>query len=535
MTACLTVLGAACFSAPFTVNRIFANNMVLQREKEIPVWGTAAPGTEITVSFKGTKQTVKTGEDGKWLAKLPAQKAESKPQNLIVRSGKNMKAFSNVLVGEVWMFFGQSHIELSYGGKLRELNGADKRVMASETRTNLIDTIKGFVSNVPADPQLRCGRIWLTGKVYWYPCGKQFIKNFGVVSYNMGKALRKELNVPVAILNISRGCSSIESWIPAEYYDHPVLAEEKQYLDEFVKFYNDKTAKKLTQEQEDEYFTKYCNTPKRKMRGNLKGGKVRPGARSWVWQHMRAVMPTGCVLSAARYANPFPVRGMIWWQGGTNYYDPDGHYLQKFPILMEAYRKNWNDPDMNFVMVLQGQSKNYKGIYSKFRLQQFAAAETLDKLLLVNNVMTPPAEAKMVHPYGEKVQVGKETAKLVLKHFYGRAETMGSGPLFDTAVFKDGKATVTFRFGKGLKTSDGKAPVGFELAGKDKVYHPAQAEISGEGVVLSSAKVPAPEYARFMWEDVDNVSNLVNAEDLTAFPFDTQYEFFQKKNKINAK
>ena len=54
MTACLTVLGAACFSAPFTVNRIFANNMVLQREKEIPVWGTAAPGTEITVSFKGT-------------------------------------------------------------------------------------------------------------------------------------------------------------------------------------------------------------------------------------------------------------------------------------------------------------------------------------------------------------------------------------------------------------------------------------------------------------------------------------------------
>ena len=119
------------------------------------------------------------------------------------------------------------------------------------------------------------------------------------------------------------------------------------------------------------------------------------------------------------------------------------------------------------------------------------------------------------------------------KHLYQKKDMIGCGPLFDSVEFKEGRAMVSFRFGTGLRTSDGKAPVGFEVAGKDKKYFEAQAVIDGEKVVVSSDKVTAPAYVRFMWEDVKNYCNLMNEEDLTAFPFDTQFEFFRKPNAIN--
>ena len=535
ITVAIAVWSVIGFAAPFTVNRMFGDNMVLQREKEVPVWGTAAPGAAVTVEFKDIKVSVKCAENGKWQVKLPAMQAESSPQQLIIRCGKQRKVIKNVLVGEVLLFFGQSHIELTYNMKLRELKSPDKRTMTPEARQNLEGKINNFITNVPADPLFRNGRIGLTCYMNWYVCDTKTVRHFGVVAYNLGAALRKELGVPVAILNMARGCSSIESWIPEEYYSEPVLLDERIHIKDFVKFYENKTAKKLTQEEEDAYYTAYCKNPKRNMQRYLKDGKVKPASRAWVWQHLTAVQPTGSIMNAMRYVCPFQVRGMVWWQGGTNYCDPAGHYFKKLGILFDVYRKYWNVPEMKFFVVLQGQSKNYSGIYSNFRLEQFSAAETYSNVFLVNNVMTPEAESKMVHPYGEKVQVGKDAAKLLMKHLYGKNDMIGSGPLFDSVEFNGGKAVVSFRFDNGLHTSDGKAPVGFELAGKDRKYYPAQAVIDGGKVVVSAASVPDPEYVRYMWEDVKTVCNLVNKEELTAFPFDTQFEFFKSKNKINGR
>ena len=530
---CLMVAAAVCSAADFQVATIFRTHMILQRDRVIPVYGTADPGATVKLDFKGKKYSAVADKNGKWVIELPPMPADGKPANMKFSCGNQKKLYTNIVVGEVWRLMGQSHAATSFGYKLSELKGYDLTYKTPKATCDaLIEEINGVLQNSPEDPLLRSGTIWSDGTATWRACSRKEIKSFSVFGYYVCKVLREELNIPVGIVQMGRGSSSIESWIPEEYYDRPVLRDEKANIEKYVKFRTAYRAKKLTDEQLDEFLMEYCKDPKRRAASFIKNGKINPANRKGIIFRVNAVMPTASYLNAVVHTTPFPVRGMFWWQGETNYYQPFGDYKQKLDILFETYRKIW-DPELPIFVILQGQRKRYANLYSPARLQQFQAVNGVANTYLVNNIMTPLPEINLVHPYHEKVQSGKDTARLMLKHIYGKKDYIGSGPVFDSAVVKDGKFVVSFRFAKGLKTSDGKAPVGFEVAGKDKKYFEAQAVIDGEKVVVSSDKVTAPAYVRFMWEDVKNYCNLMNEEDLTAFPFDTQFEFFRKPNAIN--
>ena len=530
---CFMVLAAVCSAADFKVAPMFRTHMVLQRDRVIPVYGTADPGATVNLDFKGKKYSAVADKDGKWLIELPPMPADSKAAQMKFSCGGRKIVYTNILVGELWRLMGQSHAATSFRYKLSELNGYDLTYKTPKATCDaLINEINDVLQNSPEDPLLRSCTVWSDGSVTWRYCGRKEIGSFSVFAYYMGKVLREGLNIPVGIVQMGRGSSSIESWIPAEYYDHPVLLSEKGNIEKYVKFRNAYRAKKLTDEQVDEFLIEYCKDPKRRAESFIKTGKIKPEQRKAILFRVNAVMPTASYLGTVGHTTPFPVRGMFWWQGETNYYQPAGDYKQKLDILFQTYRKIW-DPQLPIFVILQGQRKRYANLYSKIRLAQFQAVNGVDNTYLVNNIMTPLPEINLVHPYHEKVQSGKDAARLALKHIYGKKDSIGSGPVFDSAAIKDGRIEVSFRFAKGLKTSDGKAPVGFELAGKDKKYYTAQASISGDKVIVSSAKVSAPAYVRFMWEDEKNFCNLMNAEDLTAFPFDTQLEFFQKPNVIN--
>ena len=515
-----------------TVSPVFTSGMVLQREKNVPVWGTGKPGESVEVSFKGQSVKGKIGSDGKWAVGLAPMKADGKGAVLTVRSGSETKSLYNVVVGEVWILFGQSQIETSFGGKLGELKRLDLRVLEPSARENLESEIGKFVTDVQPDPQHRQCRVWLNSTMSWWELKSKNVKPFSVMGFHLAEILRKELNVPVGIINMARGCSSLESWLPEEAFTLPSLQEAKQQVEPFRRFYYDYLAKKLSDQEIADEFARYCQrTPG--MSGNLKDGKPILKSYGWIWQHMRVVSPSGNYENATKHLVPFAVRGMIWWQGETNYKDKD--YDQKLKLLIETYRKLWQEPELPMLVVLQGQRRQYSGSYGRFRDQQFRGVNVIPNTWLVNNISTPPEEAGMIHPYHDKVQAGKEAAALVLSRIYGKADKDGCGPIFDSAVFRGSEAEVSFRFGNGLKTADGKAPAGFELAGADGKFHPAEASVRDGKVIVTSKQVQEPRAVRYMWDDTASRPNLVNAEGLTVFPFDTSLGFFRQGSRINAK
>jgi sialate O-acetylesterase len=536
LTMMLSVLLAAavCCGADLKVHPIFGKNMLMQRNAVIPLSGKAKPGADVTIKFKGKTSVVKADKDGKWRLDIPPMEADTQEATMIITSGKERKVFTGILVGDVILLSGQSHMATSYGYKLSELKNDDpKRKLPAETCKALTDEINNTLAAEKDDVLLRSCSVWSDGTTSWWTGKRENVRRFSVAGHNIAKVLRRELNVPVALISMSRGSSSIESWIPPEYFDHPVLVSEKPNIAKYLAFRDAHKAKTLTHAELEAYMVDLYNQPRwrRYRSAHVKNGKVSPKVSLF---HQGSVQPTACFENQTKAVNPFPVKAMIWWQGETNYREPFGDYTKKLRILFSAYRKLWNRPDLPIAVILQGQRINYKGLYNLARLEQYEAVNGLPNTYMVNNLMTPIAEVGMVHPYHEKIQAGKDAGALLLKHVYGK-DSIASGPFFDSAKIADGKAVVSLRFAKGLKTTDGKAPVGFELAGKDGKYYEASAVIDGEKVIVSSDKVAEPCYVRYMWEDVKNVCNLVNEENLTAFPFDTQLKFFQKPNVINGK
>ena len=531
---CLFMCAAICFGADLKVKPIFGGNMVLQRNKVIPLTGTTAPEAEVKVKFKGKTFTAKAAKDGAWLINLPPMEADSNSADMIITSAGKRKVFRNILVGDVILLSGQSHMATTYSYKLWELANTDPKKQSAETCKRLTAEINDTVKNAGNDPLLRSCSVWGDGTASWRKHDDKEVVFFSVAGPNIAKVLRKELNIPIALISMSEGSSSIESWIPAEYFDHPCLKNEKPNIAKFLAFNKAYRAKKLTPEILDAYMVDLYSQPRWKIQKNnyIKDGKFKQNTKKAAIFHQGAVQPTACFERKGKSVAGFPVSALVWWQGETNYREPAGEYAQKMQILFSAYRKIWNNPELPIVVILQGQRSIYKGLYSQARLEQFNGVAGMKNTYLANNLMTPLAEISMVHPYHEKIRAGKDTAALLLKHLYKRNIT-ACGPLFDSVKFENGKAIVSLRFAAGLRTADGKAPVGFEIAGKDKKYYPADARIEGEKVVVSSKAVSEPCFVRFMWEDVANVCNLVNAENFTAYPFDTTLEFFQKPNNIN--
>ncbi len=529
----LILLGISSESAELQFGKVFASGMILQRGKPVPVWGTGTPGTEVQVTFKNQSVSGKVDSDGRWLLRLKPLADDGESAELSVHSGNDKKILRDVIVGEVWVCFSQSHIEMSLRGKIGELKGYDRKVISPETQKQLLEELEVIPRLTSADSQFRYCRVWLDSTISWFSLSPQTVLNWSIMGLELGLKLRRELQVPIGIINMARGCSSLESWLPEDAFTLPCLADEKKEIEPFRKFFRAYSEKKLSPQEISDGFTAYCKNPKRRQQSHLKNGEAEPKSYSWLWQHMRVVSPTGNYDNALRHFIPFAVRGLIWWQGETNYYDEPMAYDQKLAVLVRSCRQRWEEPELPFITILQGQRKQYLEYVDFFRTQQFQAADRLSDFWLVNNLETPSTEVHMIHPVHEKMRVGKDTAELLLSRFYGRPQ-LGSGPLLEMAEFRDGEAVFSFRHGRGLTTRNGCSPQGFELAGEDRKFHPAQAEIVDDKVIAVSSHVPEPRYGRFLWNSLAT-PELVNENDLAAFPFNTTLPVFQKNNSINSK
>jgi len=440
--------------------------MVLQRNKPVAIWGTAAAGENITVKFG--RQIKKTTADasGKWQVMLDAMKASASPADMTI-AGSNTLTLKNILVGEVWLCSGQSNMEYTMMKESKFANavrskGLDSTALKAERNTNIrLFLVKRDLTK-PDGGGVNKG---------WNPAEGEYLRAFSAAGYFFAKKLYEELGIPVGMIASSVSGSAIEPWLSGT----PVKNSE----DGIEKI--DKT-----------------------LPGKFYTGMIKPLA-------------------------PFTLKGFLWYQGETNCFQAETtDYTKKFTHLINSWRQLWQNENASFYFVQiapHSYSKNKDKIVlteetlPRFREAQAAALSLPHTGMIITTDLVDNIED--IHPT-YKWEIGRRLALLALANDYGKRIT-SSGPQLKKATVKGSEIELQFtNTGSGLTSIDNKPLNWFSVAGADKKFVAANATIKGNNVIISATDVTAPKYVRFGWDEAAQ-PNLFNREGLPAVPFRTDH------------
>jgi sialate O-acetylesterase len=464
--------------ADLKVAAIFGDNMVLQQQQPVPVWGWSAPNAAVTVSFGGQTQSTKADTDGKWLVRLGKLKASAEPQSLIIESGEAI-TLTNILVGEVWLASGQSNMEKPIGrqpGQKPVLNAEQELAAANYPQIRIFQVEKTLSATPLAD---------LTKFKGWQECSSNALNSisFSAAAYFFGRDIHTNLNVPVGLVESSWGGTRIEPWTPPVGFESvPSLA-------------------KLAQPPVD-------------------GGKIANSQPMAIYNAMIAPLAG------------FALRGAIWYQGESNLMDTNrtGYltYADKMRALVGGWRQIWGEGDFPFYFVQIAPFKYYdrKGHLAAspeklpefWTLQSQAARRIRHSGMVVTTDLVDNLDD--IHPR-DKANVGHRLALLALNQTYGEKEVVSSGPTFRKLRISGPTAILKFdHTDGGLISKDGQPLTWFTIAGADGKFVPADAKINGNTVEVSAVGVEQPAAVRFAWAETAQ-PNFFNGAGLPAEPFRT--------------
>ncbi|ALJ01522.1 sialate O-acetylesterase [Rufibacter tibetensis] len=185
--------------------KVFSDNMVLQREIDIPVWGTSTATGEITVELGGNRVKAAPGQDGKWILRMPRMQAGG-PHVMKVYEGSQTKpviTFNNVLIGDVWLASGQSNMEWQV-----------QQSMNAETEIKNANYPAIRLFNVPHDKKTKVQQDVLGGS--WIPLDSAGVKTASAVAYFFARDLHLDLKVPIGIVQATWGGTPVEAWTSRE-------------------------------------------------------------------------------------------------------------------------------------------------------------------------------------------------------------------------------------------------------------------------------------------------------------------------------
>lgn len=470
----LTVHLISPVRAEVSIPSVIGSHMVLQRDVACPIWGWAAADEEVTVEFAGQKLTAKPDAAGKWLVRLQPLKANAAGQVMTIR-GKNTLTLDDILVGEVWLCSGQSNMEWTVASSN---NPAEEISAGNHPRIRHIK-IPHVPTQKPQDNVQSDG---------WKAATPQTVASFTAVGYYFGRELMKELDVPVGLIGSNWGGTRIEPWTPPVGFQQvPALKAIAEQLDKFP----------LIRKQADK------NDPKKIIES--------------VDHQSALALYNGMIHPLV----PFAIRGALWYQGESN--NGEGMvYFEKMKALISGWRSVWNNPEMPFLFVQLAPYTYGGNPPDPTRLPGIWEAQTA-ALSIPNTgmaVTTDIGNIKDIHPKN-KQEVGRRLALWALAKTYGKSGIVYSGPLYKSMKVEGNRIRLSFDYSAaGLKSLDGKPLTYFTIAGEDKQFVDATAEIDGDTVVVSSDKVANPSAVRFAWTQIAE-PNLGNSAGLPASPFRT--------------
>jgi len=446
------LLSVAGLQAKVKLPSILGDNMVLQQKTAAKLWGWAKENAKIQVKTSWDKKTYTTTADikGCWLLKVNTPDAGG-PYQMTISDGEAL-TLNNILIGEVWFCSGQSNMEMPMQGFPRQPIKGGNNVIAKANpkvpiRMFTTDSKEGnWVRQFNKKSQIDCQGQWLVNS-------SENVANISATAYYFARYVQEVLDVPVGIIVSSWGGSVVESWMSREATE-PFKEIKTSILD------NDSVVKK-------------------------------PQA-------------TPCVLYNAKIAplTNFTIKGFLWYQGESNRKNAD-LYAKLMPAFVKDLRARWNIGEFPFYFV-QIAPFNYEGAdsTSAARLREVQLQNMKD---IPNSGMVTTMD--IGHPTFihliDKETVGERLALWALGATYGRKGFGYAPPVYKAMEKKDMRIYVDFiNAGKGIYPmwTDLK---GFEIAGEDKVFYPAKAEIetSTTRLVVWSDKVTNPAAVRYAYKN----------------------------------
>lgn len=491
------ISAVVCATAPFAeadvkLPSIISDNMVLLQGGPATVWGWASPNEKVTVKFGDKTASAVADAEGKWKAKLDEIKAAETGELTI--SGNNSITLKNVAVGEVWVCSGQSNMEWKVSGAANP----QQEAAAADFPGIRMFTVK----RAPADlPQEHCEGQWIV-------CSPQTAANFSAVGYYFGREVHKEIKQPVGLIHTSWGGTPAEYWTPEDVLktEFPGFDESWEKAKADLPKAKEKHAKDMEEwkVKAEEAKAKGAQPPRQPEAPRGSSDFKSPGC-----------LYNGMVAPIVNYN----IRGAIWYQGESNAGNPK-QYKTLFPTMIKAWREKFASGEFPFLFV---QLANYMARHEQptdsnwARLRE-AQTQTLQLPHTGMAVAIDIGEEKDIHPKN-KQEVGRRLALSALATVYFKDREF-SGPLYAGAQEEEGRIRLSFRHAEGLKAKDGGELKGFAIAGDDKKFVWAKAEIQGDHIIVSSPDVKEPKAVRYAWAD-NPECNLINGADLPASPFRT--------------
>jgi sialate O-acetylesterase len=510
--AALTLAAVTCLAgrqarADVKPHALFSDGMVLQQGVKCPIWGTADPGEQVSVKIEAKKllttagagSAIEADKDGKWKVSLNIiPDMIGGPYTLTIK-GKNTITLKDVYVGEVWVCSGQSNMEWP----LRLTQNAEETIKNAKNAKIRLFTVAHNTPDKPAHS--------FKGDPKWSECNPDTVKNFSAVAYYFGRDLQKARNVPVGLIHTSWGGTRAEAWT-----SQPVLESHKEWKDEPASF-----AKAVADFPKAlEKYKTDLEKHKEAVKKAKEEGKKQPPAPKVPNKPRPQDAPAALYNGMIAPLIPYAIKGAIWYQGESNAGKAYA-YRKLFPTMIQNWRDDWKQGDFPFLFV---QLAPYMPIVTEPQESAWAElreAQLLTSLNLKNAgmaVITDVGDPKDIHPK-KKGPVGARLALAARGIAYGE-KIEYSGPVYDKITIKDGKAVLSFRHAsKGLEAKDGELH-GFTIAGADKKFYNAKAEIQGDTVLVWSDQVKEPVAVRYGWANCP-VVNLWNKDGLPASPFRT--------------
>ena len=444
---------------------IFTDNMVLQQKTDAALWGNAKPNSKlvITTTWSKAKTVVSTDAEGKWFARVSTPVAGG-PYEITFNDGEKL-TLKNILVGEVWICSGQSNMAQQMKGYMGQpVEGALDLISEADAMVPIRSC--NLERKMAFTPQDNCGATWYVND----PIG---VSEASAAAYFFALKIYKILKVPVGIVNVSWGGTPIESWMNPEVLKKEFGGEiDLSHLD------------------------------------NRKLPEVKP-------YQSAAVLYNGMLHTII----PFTAKGFLWYQGCHNRLRYE-QYKRLQPAFVKMLREEWGDENMPFyfTQIAPYQYDDPDKPYAGYMM--WAQAQTL--------ALIPHSGMATTHDVGEKVcihpakkkPVGDRLAYLALANDYGVKGLDVKAPMPTEMEFKEGAAFVAFECGE-----MGLGPINqelgcFELAGEDKVFHPAVAVVQKDrkSILVTSPEVPTPIAVRYGMKNWSKAT-LFNNFGIPASPF----------------
>lgn len=458
-----------CTQAKVKLPHVLGDNMIVQQNSDVRLWGKAKAGKKVnvSVSWSDVEYTVKAGHDGKFMLTVRTPEASYTPLQITFSDGDGEDVtLSNVLSGEVWVCAGQSNMEMPVKGfsncPIEDYNM--EVVNAKQYKGIHYVKIPSVMSTKPlCDAQCE-----------WKEISPQTVADASATGYFFAQVVNRALDIPVGLIMANKGGSRIESWLTEEnlrkYTDEPVDSVE------------------MTKKFEWDY-------------------------------HRPLLWGNGTFNPILNYT----VKGILYYQGCSNVGDPENRYSERMKLLVEQWRGQFGlgEIPFYFVEIAPFEYGNIDGDWgAKLREQQFRAAQIIPNSGLVcTNDLAYPWETQQIHPT-QKHKVGQRLAFLALNETYGMKEIMCKSPSFkDMRIDND---TVYVHLQNDYDAISRYEDIqGFELAGEDKVFHKADAKYYWtKGIILTCPEVKKPVAVRYCFRNFQ-LGNVANAAGLPLFPFRT--------------